>query len=184
MQGSNKPTKEDKDHFEGKEKSEVSPENRRFILKVLQKHFLFAALEDEERASAVDHMHQQKCKSGEIVFEQGGQGDCCYIIQSGAFTVSIDERNVKQLRSKHTFGELAMLYNVKRTATVTCTQEGTLWKMDGSSFRLWMDKLGEKHEKRAMNFLNSDPGFSNMKEDEKKLLATACSVQVFGKGEQ
>merc|ERR1719230_2396600 len=181
MQGSNKPTKEDKDHFEGKEKSEVSPENRRFILKVLQKHFLFAALEDEERASAVDHMHQQKCKSGEIVFEQGGQGDCCYIIQSGAFTVSIDDRNVKQLRSKHTFGELAMLYNVKRTASVTCSQEGTLWKMDSECFRTCMEKLTEKHEKRAMAFLNADPAFCAMKEDQKRLLAGSCSVQTFGR---
>merc|ERR1719359_72156 len=100
-------------------------------------------------------MERRSCTAEEVIFKQKDEGDCCYIIQSGVFNVIIDNRNLKQLRAKHTFGELAMLYNVKRTATVTCSQEGTLWKMDSTSFRLWMDKLSEKHEKRAMAFLNS-----------------------------
>ena len=35
-----------------------------------------------------------------------------YIIQSGSFEVCVDDRAVRQLRSKHSFGELAMLYSV------------------------------------------------------------------------
>lgn len=173
-----------KQEEEGVENHDISPENRRFILKVLQKHFLFAALEDDERASVVNYMQQQKCKPAEVVFNQGEAGDCCFIIQSGVYTVSIDDRNVKQLRSKHTFGELAMLYNVNRTATVTCSQEGRLWKMDGRAFRLCMDKLAEKHEKKAFEFLNKDPTFCSMSKEEKKKLASVCTVQVFTKGEQ
>lgn len=163
---------------------EVSPENRQFIGKVLQKHFLFAGLEDHERSSLCDYMMMQRCKPNEVVFLQGQKGDCCYIIQSGVFTVSIDNQNVKQLRSKHTFGELAMLYHVNRTASVTCTQEGMIWKMDGRSFAQCMVNLSEKHEKRAMVFLNADPNFTSMSGDQKKLLAGACSVQNFARGEQ
>eukprot|EP00421_Protoceratium_reticulatum_P018552 CAMPEP_0168393496 /NCGR_PEP_ID=MMETSP0228-20121227/19048_1 /TAXON_ID=133427 /ORGANISM="Protoceratium reticulatum, Strain CCCM 535 (=CCMP 1889)" /LENGTH=932 /DNA_ID=CAMNT_0008406879 /DNA_START=71 /DNA_END=2869 /DNA_ORIENTATION=- len=163
---------------------EVSPENRRFLMKVLQRHFLFGALEDDERTTVIDYMTMQKVAAGETIFSQGQKGDCCYFIQSGVFTVTIDERNLKQLRSKHTFGELAMLYHVNRTATVACNQEGVLWKMAGDCFRLCMDKLSERHVTRAMTFLNSDPNFCTMKDDERKLLAGACSVQVFGRGEQ
>lgn len=147
-------------------------------------HFLFAGLEDDERSSVCDYMVVQKCTANATVFTQDQKGDCCYFIQSGVFTVSIDGQNVKQLRSKHTFGELAMLYHVNRTATVTCTQEGTIWKMDGRSFNLCMEKLSQKHEKRAMDFLNADASFGAMNEEQKKVLAGACSVQVFGRGEQ
>merc|ERR550532_2268366 len=47
-----------------------------------------------------------------------------------------------------------------------------------------MGKLSERHTQRAMDFLNEDPNFSPMKEDEKRRLADACSVQVFNRGEQ
>lgn len=164
--------------------TEVSPENKHFLKKVLQKHFLFAALEDEERDTIIPYMKMQKVTTGEVIFTQGQKGDCCYIIQTGVFTVSIDDRHVKQLRPKHTFGELAMLYNVNRTATVACSQEGVVWMMDGNGFRMAMEKLGDKHLQRAMGFLRNDPSFCHMNEDEHKLLAAACSVQVFGSGVQ
>jgi len=164
--------------------TEVSPENKHFLKKVLQKHFLFEGLEDEERDMLVCYMQVHKASGGEIIFSQGQKGDCCYIIQSGVFTVSIDDRHVKQLRSKHTFGELAMLYNVNRTATVTCSQDGILWKMDSNGFRVAMDKLSDKHLNRALGFLKNDPTFCSMKEEDLNLLAAACTVQVFGRSEQ
>ena len=68
----------------------------------------------------------------EFIFKQGEDGNSCYIIQSGVFTVTIDDKNLKQLRKGHTFGELAMVYNVKRTATVTCSHNGVVWVMGAS----------------------------------------------------
>ena len=38
----------------------VSAENRRFILKVLQKHFVFGNLDDDEQETVVDHFEMQK----------------------------------------------------------------------------------------------------------------------------
>lgn len=164
--------------------SEVGIENRKFLAKVLQKHFLFSGLEDNERQEVISYMNKVDTVSSEVIFSQGEQGDCCFIIHSGVYLVSIDDKGLKQLRSKHTFGELAMLYNVKRTATVTCEQEGILWRMDGDCFRSCMDKLAEKHLATALGFLDSDSNFCHMKPEERKLLAGACSVQVFGRNEQ
>jgi len=162
----------------------VSSENRRFLVKVLQRHFLFAGLEDEERDAVIDYMTQQKAAASEKIFDQGQRGDCCYFIQSGVFTVTIDGQNVKQLKPKHSFGELALLYNVNRTATVCCNQEGLLLRMDRNCFHLCMTKLSERHIARAMSFFRTDPHFCSMNEDELKNLATVCSVQVFGRNEQ
>mmetsp|Transcript_19339 Transcript_19339/g.60805 ORF Transcript_19339/g.60805 Transcript_19339/m.60805 type:complete len:937 (-) Transcript_19339:160-2970(-) len=161
-----------------------SPEDRAFLAEVLRRHFLFAGLEDQERNSVLDFMVLQRAEARQPVFSQGDKGDCLYLIRSGAYTVSVDGCGVKQLRSKQTFGELALLYNVNRTATVTCDQAGDLWKMDGTCFRLCMHKLSDKHLQRAMRFLQMDPTFSTMKEDEQRLLAGACSVQMFRRGEQ
>merc|ERR1719330_1913675 len=47
-----------------------------------------------------------------------------------------------------------------------------------------MEKLSQKHLARAMGFLQSDPAFCHMHEDEHRLLAAACSVQVFTRGQE
>mmetsp|Transcript_16005 Transcript_16005/g.35080 ORF Transcript_16005/g.35080 Transcript_16005/m.35080 type:complete len:916 (+) Transcript_16005:65-2812(+) len=162
----------------------ISPEIRAFLSKVLQRHFLFAALEEEEQSEVIDYMHQVSYTSGQMVFKQGDQGDCCYIIQSGTFTVSIDDRPLKQLRSKHTFGELALLYNVCRTACVSCSQQGALWRLDERSFRRTLDRLSNKHHSRVRGFFDMDATFSALKEQDRDLLAELCSVQTFMRGEQ
>lgn len=164
--------------------ADVNPQDRRVLSKVLQNHFLFAGLEDDERNAVIDRMERKSCNAEEVIFKQKDEGDCCYIIQSGVYNVIIDNRNLKQLRAKHTFGELAMLYNVKRTATVACSHAGVIWKMSGQSFRRCMALLSGRHLAKAMGFLNSDSNFSKLKDEEKKLLAGACSVQEFAAGDQ
>mmetsp|Transcript_4720 Transcript_4720/g.17838 ORF Transcript_4720/g.17838 Transcript_4720/m.17838 type:complete len:962 (+) Transcript_4720:82-2967(+) len=162
----------------------VSPENKHFLKKVLQKHFLFEGLEDEEINMIIPYMRQNKVNTGDVIFTQGDTGDCCYIIQTGVFAVSIDDRQLKQLRPKHTFGELAMLYKVNRTATVSVSASGALWVMDGVGFRMAMEKLSSKHVQRAMDFFSHDQTFKTLAPEDQSTLARACSVQVFGRGEQ
>jgi len=163
---------------------DVGPENRRFLTKVLQKHFLFAALGDEERDAVIGFMGNRQYEANETVFQQGQRGDCCYIIQNGVFVVSIDGQSLKQLGAKHTFGEVALLYSVDRTATVTCLQRGTLWSLDEKCFRRCMAKLHNKQLSNVRGFLDSDPTFSCLKEEERDMLASTCSVQAFRKGDQ
>lgn len=166
-----------------KPSNDLTPENRRFLNKVLQKHFLFSSMEDDERNEVIDQMVLQKTSPQTVIFRQGNKGNSCYVIQSGTFMVAIDNKNLKQLRSKHTFGELAMLYNVDRTATVSCTQAGALWRMDAAAFRRCMETLNDRNFQKAMVFLSNDVTFGAMTEDERKLLAGACSVQTFAKNE-
>eukprot|EP00406_Dinophysis_acuminata_P053293 CAMPEP_0179302270 /NCGR_PEP_ID=MMETSP0797-20121207/47977_1 /TAXON_ID=47934 /ORGANISM="Dinophysis acuminata, Strain DAEP01" /LENGTH=920 /DNA_ID=CAMNT_0021011793 /DNA_START=79 /DNA_END=2841 /DNA_ORIENTATION=+ len=164
--------------------SDVTVEGRAFLAKVLRRHFLFAGLEAEEQDAVIDYMRPENADAKDIIFKQGQKGDCCFFIQSGTFTVNINSKTIKQLGAKHTFGELALLYKRDRSATVACVKGGVLWKMDGRCFRNCMDMLSKKHVSKAMGFFSSNRTFSSMSEAEQMLLATACSVQVFGRGEQ
>lgn len=164
-------------------KVDISSTSRSFLIKILQSHFLFSSLEDAERDEVVEFMKVHRATAGGKIFSQGETGDCCYFIQSGCFVVSINGRNLKQLSKKHTFGELAMLYSVPRTASVTCKEDGVLWKMDEHGFRSCMEKLSNRHLQRALEFLSSDPSFCGLSESERGSLAGACSVQKFGPGE-
>ena len=49
-------------------------------------------------------------------------------------TVAVDDRTVATLRPVVCFGEVALLRNVPRTATVTSTTASTLWSIDRLTF--------------------------------------------------
>ena len=43
--------------------------------------------------------------------------------------------SVRALRAGDSFGELALLYDSERTATVTCARDGSLWAISRQKFR-------------------------------------------------
>lgn len=55
---------------------------------------------------------------GSVVVQQGDPGDHFYIVTSGRVAVSIDGRQVRQEQAGESFGEIALLRSVPRTATV------------------------------------------------------------------
>lgn len=71
---------------------------------------------------------------GEVVVRQGDDGDHAYVLEQGTVTVAVDDTTVATLRPVVCFGEVALLRNVPRTATVTSTTTSTLWSIDRLTF--------------------------------------------------
>jgi cAMP-dependent protein kinase regulator len=72
---------------------------------------------------------------GENIITQGQQGDYFYIIEKGAFTVLVNDKAVAQLGEGKSFGELALLYNSPRQATIRSESVATLFSLDRDTFR-------------------------------------------------
>ena len=47
-------------------------------------------------------------------------------------------------RAGDSFGELALLYNSPRAATVLCENDGVLWALERKAFRYAMKQMGEE----------------------------------------
>ena len=83
---------------------------------------------------------QTPVAAGAVVVRQGDPADRFYIIQSGAFTVTQvqpghDEPVVlRKLGPDDVFGELGLLNQAPRSATVTADTEGTLLVLGGDDF--------------------------------------------------
>jgi voltage-gated potassium channel len=69
-----------------------------------------------------------------VMVRRGRQGDCMYFIASGEVEVRIEPRPVR-LGAGSFFGELALLDNSPRSATVVTTLPSTLLILDVSDFR-------------------------------------------------
>jgi len=64
----------------------------------------------------------QRChfEAGDEVIRQGDEGETAYVIESGLLEAIMDGRKVKEFGPGDFFGEIALVSNVKRTATVRC----------------------------------------------------------------
>ena len=65
----------------------------------------------------------------------GQKGDYFYIIQEGHFKVLVNGRDVSTLEEGKSFGELALLYNTPRAATVRAATPCVVFSLDRDTFR-------------------------------------------------
>jgi MFS family permease len=72
--------------------------------------------------------------AGAPVFHQGDHGDRFYVIEEGAVDVVIDGRVMNRLVVGDSFGELALLRDVPRAATVVATTDAVLRAIDRRHF--------------------------------------------------
>lgn len=64
--------------------------------------------------------------SDQVVMTEGDEGDQFYAVADGSFDVSVGEHHVRTVGRGDGFGEIALLANVARTATVTARGPGSL----------------------------------------------------------
>jgi predicted MFS family arabinose efflux permease len=77
-----------------------------------------------------------------VVIRQGEPADDLYIARSGALVVVRDEVAVGDIRTGEWFGEIGLLEERPRTATVTTVEPTTVWQIPGDVFLDALDDVG------------------------------------------
>lgn len=73
-------------------------------------------------------------ESGQVLIRQGEPGDRFYAVCDGTFDVAVSGSHVRRLGPGAGFGEVALLAEVPRTATVTALDAGALLAIDREPF--------------------------------------------------
>jgi MFS family permease len=71
---------------------------------------------------------------GETVVRTGEVGDRFYVVGAGELDVAVDQAPLRRLKAGDAFGEIALLRDVPRTATVTTRTEVDLYGLDRDMF--------------------------------------------------
>lgn len=115
-----------------------SPEQKERLKKVLGSSFMFMNCAKKEFDTLVLAMQEQVFQAGQRIIQQGDDGDCLYVIEEGSPTCSIKkdgkEQVVKTCQPGDVFGELALLYNAPRAASVDAVDRCVAWKLDRETF--------------------------------------------------
>ncbi|XP_033328668.1 cGMP-dependent protein kinase for isoform X2 [Megalopta genalis] len=87
------------------------------------------------------------------------------IREEGKVEVSRDGKYLSTLAPGKVLGELAILYNCKRTATITAATDCQLWAIDRQCFQTIMMRTGLSRQAEYTDFLKSVPIFKNLPEE-------------------
>ncbi|XP_078677599.1 cAMP-dependent protein kinase type II regulatory subunit-like isoform X1 [Branchiostoma floridae x Branchiostoma belcheri] len=148
---------------------------------------LFKSLDPEQMQEVLDAMFERKVVPDEHVIDQGDDGDNFYVIDSGTYNiyVKIDgtDKHVGSYDNTGSFGELALMYNTPRAATIVATSDGVLWALDRQTFRRILLKNAYKKRKMYENLLDNVPMLKTLEQFERMKVADALMTQSFEDGE-
>jgi MFS family permease len=103
-------------------------------LDLLGSNQIFAPLPTATIEQLADALEEIPASADEEIVRQGEPGDRFYLIKDGTLDVYIDGKLVQSLGPGDSFGEIALLRDVPRTATVKARTEAVLYALDRRQF--------------------------------------------------
>jgi Major Facilitator Superfamily/Cyclic nucleotide-binding domain len=95
---------------------------------------IFAPLPQAALERVASAIHPIAVAAGRVVVAQGDPGDSYYLIEDGELDVEIDGTYVRTLVRGDAFGEIALLRDTPRTATIRARTDGRLLELDRAPF--------------------------------------------------
>lgn len=163
-----------------KEKTEAQLKR---LEKSIGKNFLFNRLDPDSKKLVINCLEEKHVKANDIIIKQGDEGDYFYIVEDGNVEFYVNDVRVSTSGSGSSFGELALMYNNPRAATVVATTDCILWTLDRLTFRKIL--LGSSFKKRVLydDLLKSIPVLQKLTTYERSKLADALDTQYFNPNE-
>ncbi|KAL2786713.1 cyclic nucleotide-binding-like protein [Aspergillus keveii] len=169
---------------------------RRRLLRVLEQAFLFSSLDQGQYLQVADAFIQNVIANvGTEVIKQGDDGEYFHIVEKGSLDFYV--KHEPSSRDDHSkgkkegsasagdyFGELALLYNAPRAATVVSAEpECVLWALDGESFRRIVAESSFARRRLHESFLESVPLLSTLTASQWLRVAEALETRTYAAGE-
>ena len=136
---------------------EKSDDAKKKIKSRLLTAFMFMSLDDKDLDIVIDAMDTRDFKNGETIIQEGEKGDVLYVVEEGKLAcskvLSGKDTHLKDYNPGDVFGELALLYNAPRAATIKASSDGLLFELDRNTFNNIVKEASRKKREKYENFL-------------------------------
>ncbi|GAA6050319.1 hypothetical protein JCM3770_002960 [Rhodotorula araucariae] len=174
------------------------------IEKAISNNLLFRNLDEDQHTDVLNAMKEVTVQAGTEVIVQGAVGDFFYVVEEGTFEVWVrgppkhsyagpgqaplsqpgEEKKVATYGPGGSFGELALMYNAPRAATVVATSRATMWALDRVTFRSILVEHTSRKRKMYEAFLGEVSILQELNAKERAKIADALEEKVYDEGEE
>ncbi|XP_052329764.1 cAMP-dependent protein kinase type II-alpha regulatory subunit-like [Oncorhynchus keta] len=177
------PDDDEDEDFEPRVVHSKSDEQRRRLQDACRDILLFKTLDQEQFSEVLDGMFEVLVKPQEHIINQGEDGDNFYVIERGVYDIVVQIDGVGKCVGKYdnkgSFGELALMYNTPRAATIMATQEGALWGLDRATFHRLIVKNNAKKRKMYEAFIECVPLLKSLELSERMKIVDVVGMRAF-----
>jgi CRP-like cAMP-binding protein len=92
--------------------------------------------------------------NGVDIIPQGSMASFFFVLDEGEVSILINGEHKRTLVAGQFFGDLALLYNSRRSATVKATTDCKMWGITRDAFRNQIKKLKTEQYKENRDMLN------------------------------
>ncbi|KAF1389596.1 hypothetical protein PFLUV_G00075080 [Perca fluviatilis] len=156
---------------------------KKLLTDSLNKNQYLKRLELQQVKDMVECMYERTYQQGEYVIKQGEPGNHLFVLADGKLDVFQHNKLLTSITVWTTFGELAILYNCTRTASVRVVNKVRVWALDREVFQNIMRRTAETRHEQHRNFLRSVSLLANLPEDKLSKIVDCLEVEYYDKGE-
>ncbi|XP_069677221.1 cGMP-dependent protein kinase, isozyme 1-like isoform X2 [Periplaneta americana] len=149
---------------------------------IMSNHFLKNL--DRDRVQAiVEAMYMKGYEALQNVITEGAKGSHLYVSAEGKFEVYKGGNKVTSFGPGRTFGELAILYNTKRNATIRVVTNAKVWVLNRQVFQKIMMRTRLKDIEEKVKFLRSHPLLKDLSKEILAKMSDLLKVEFFSPGQ-
>eukprot|EP00533_Pseudo-nitzschia_delicatissima_P003535 CAMPEP_0116079954 /NCGR_PEP_ID=MMETSP0327-20121206/1416_1 /TAXON_ID=44447 /ORGANISM="Pseudo-nitzschia delicatissima, Strain B596" /LENGTH=818 /DNA_ID=CAMNT_0003570611 /DNA_START=216 /DNA_END=2673 /DNA_ORIENTATION=+ len=145
--------------------------------------FVLSNLAEEEVNMLIEAMEKFKVAPGETIIEQGDVGDYLYVLKEGSVRYLKDGSEIGTAGPGEVFGELALLYDCPRAATVVAEGDCLLFRASRETFRMLQASFVLSNDDETRRLLKKTQIFQDLPDEIIRELASYIFQKSFRKGD-
>ncbi len=159
------------------------------IRQTLKRSFMFTDLDEKDQEIVIEAMAIKTFQPNDVVIRQGDQGNELYIVADGSlkcekvFPGKTEATFLKNYGPNDVFGELSLLYNTPRAASIVSTSESTLFSLDRETFNHIVKSSTVRKLERYESFLKKVPLLQALDDYERSKLCDVLRTETYYKGD-
>ncbi|KAG8551936.1 hypothetical protein GDO81_004344 [Engystomops pustulosus] len=156
---------------------------KKLITGAIMSNDFLRQLEASHVRRMVDCMYERVYSQSQLVIQEGAAGNHLYVLAEGLLDVIQNSRLLGQMHPGTAFGELAILYNCKRTATVKAVTDSKIWVLDRQVFQNIMMSSAQAQHQEYFSFLRSVSLLKDLPEEKLSKIIDCLEVDFYDKGD-
>lgn len=146
----------------GNFKAKIIPkkdDQKKRLGEVVSKSFIFNNLDEKDLHTVLDAVEEARFSAGQTIITEGEKGDVLYVVEKGELNCTkvlskgANPTFLRNYKEGESFGELALLYNAPRAATIVAKTDCILWALDRETFNHIVKDSAIKKREQYENFL-------------------------------